>query len=122
MSLGIRGHLAELEVQSILSKAICPILLYDTRPRLCNVLVGDLRCVFIMHERSPPHLFLYLFYLINKNKKRTNKGSVGWNTGEPKSFYYYYYIIFEYYYFELVHSTFYFFYLTQTRIRVKFAK
>ena len=59
--LGIRGDLGEPNVQSIHSKATCPVLLCDARPRLCNVLVGDLGYVFIMHERSPPHLFLYLF-------------------------------------------------------------
>ena len=59
--LGIRGDLVEPDVQSILYKAICHVLLYDAQPRLCNVLVEDVGCVFIMHERSPPHLFLYLF-------------------------------------------------------------
>jgi hypothetical protein len=29
---------------------------------LCNVLVGDLKCMFVMHERSLPHLFLYLSF------------------------------------------------------------
>jgi hypothetical protein len=42
---------------------------------LCNMLVGDLECVHVVLERSPPYLFLYLFYLIKKNKKEINKGS-----------------------------------------------
>ena len=64
---------------------------------LCNTLVGDLECVLVMLERSPPHLFLYLFYLIKKNKKETKKGSTNRNTSEPK-FYYYYYYLFVYYF------------------------
>jgi len=32
------------------------------------VLVGHLECAFAMFERSPPHLFLYLFYSNRKTK------------------------------------------------------
>jgi len=55
-------------------------------PRLCNVLVGDLKSVFVMHERSPPHLFLYMFLFNKETKYATNKGSIGLNTGEPKTY------------------------------------
>jgi hypothetical protein len=42
---------------------------------LCNMLVGDLKCAFVVLERSPPYLFLYLLYFqqINKNKRNRNK-------------------------------------------------
>ena len=33
-----------------------------------------------------PHLFLYLFILTKRNKAETNKGSAGFNNGEPKFF------------------------------------
>jgi hypothetical protein len=32
------------------------------------MMVGDLECAHVVLERSPPHLFLYLFY---SNKKET---------------------------------------------------
>ena len=67
---------------------------------LCNVLVGDLECVLVMPERSPLHLFLYLFILKKETKVETNKGSAGLNIGETKLFYYYYNNFF------IIHPTF----------------
>ena len=58
----IRDGLAKVEVQPILSGIICPVLLHDVLfDVLCNVLV-DLKCMSVMHERSSPHLFLYLSF------------------------------------------------------------
>jgi hypothetical protein len=55
--------LAKLEVQPLLSRTFCFVLLHvGLFNVLCNILVGDLKCVLVMLERSPPHLFLYLFY------------------------------------------------------------
>jgi hypothetical protein len=67
---GFRRGLAKPKVQPILSEAACPILLHDDRSRLCNVLVGDLKCVHVILERYPPHLFLYLFYLMKEKQRR----------------------------------------------------
>jgi hypothetical protein len=41
---------------------------------LCNVLGGDLECMLVMLERSPPYLCLYLFYLIKRNKSKNKQG------------------------------------------------
>ena len=58
----VRDGLAKPEVQPILSGTIFSVLLHvGLFDVLYNVLVGDLKGMFVMHERSPPHLFLYLF-------------------------------------------------------------
>ena len=81
------------------------------------MLVEDLECVFIMLERSPPHLLLYCFYLTEKIKVEPNKGSTSCNTREPM-IYLLLFIIYDYHIFLayafitlfiylLVHQTFY---------------
>ena len=50
---GVIDGLAELEVHSILSRAFCPSHLHDDRSMLCNMLMEDLKCMFVMLERSP---------------------------------------------------------------------
>ena len=109
---GIRDGLAELEVQAILSKTFCLILhAWWIVWWLCNVLVGDLECAFIMHEQSPPHLFLYLFFLNKRNKSEDRQELYQLNTlgslnfiiiiTTPFSTYCYYYYYYYYYYFIL---------------------
>ena len=60
----VRDGLAKPEVQPILSGVIYFVLLqvgsFDV---LFNVLVGDLECVLVVLERSPPHLFWYLSFI-----------------------------------------------------------
>jgi hypothetical protein len=41
---------------------------------LCNMLVGDLNCVFVMHERSPP-TYSCTCLLDKETRMETNKGS-----------------------------------------------
>jgi hypothetical protein len=50
-------------------KVICLILLLDGSFDVCATCWGDLKCVVVMLERSPPHLFLYLLLFYRKNKK-----------------------------------------------------
>jgi hypothetical protein len=50
----VRDGLAKSGVYPILSGAIYPVILHIVLfDVLCNVLVGDLKCVFVMLERSP---------------------------------------------------------------------
>jgi len=66
----LRGGLAKPKVQPIPFESICLVLLARWIVRgLHNVLVGDLKCVLVVLERSPPHLFLYLF-LFDKEKQK----------------------------------------------------
>ena len=66
----IRDGLAKPKFQPILSGIICLVLLHDVLfDVLCNVLVGDLKCMFVMYERSPPHLYLYLSFFYRQHMR-----------------------------------------------------
>ena len=107
----------------------CPSACWINRC-LCNVLVGDLECVFIMIERSPPHLLLYLLLLNKeKQKKQTSKGSTGLNTEEPKTYLLLLLLFFCYLLLLLLYFFILFYVFTQTfchfsiiKARAKFAK
>jgi len=79
------------------------------------MLVGDLECAFAMLERSPSHLFLYLFYSNRKTKNRTNKAA---KTLRSLNFYFYYLFIYLFILLYFIRSpNFSFFNKTQTRLR-----
>jgi hypothetical protein len=87
----VRDGWTKPKVQPILFGAICSVLLHDGSFGFVQRLVGDLECVRVMFEGSPPHLFFYTYFIQQKETMvETNKGSPGLNTGELKSFYYYY--------------------------------
>ena len=81
---GVRDGLAELEVQSILSRAFGPILLYDDCLMLCNMWGRSRMCGCSAWEISPT---LILVPALLNSKTKTNKGSTSWNTGEPKLYF-----------------------------------
>ena len=60
---GIRDVLAKLEVQPILSGGICSVLLHDGSFGFVHQLVGDLECVHVVLEGSPPHLFFCTYFI-----------------------------------------------------------
>ena len=70
--------------QSSLEPSVLSFCMMD-RLGLCSVLVGDLKCECFVLERSPAHLFLYLFLFNKETKYAANKGSTSLNTGEPKT-------------------------------------
>ena len=56
----------------------------SAHPMLCNTLWGDLVWVVVEVERSPPHLFLYLFYSKQKETKKQRRALLATNAREPK--------------------------------------
>jgi len=62
-----------------LMEVVCFVLLQSDLLNVCAMCWGNLQMFFFARERSPPHLFLYLF--IDKQEKST-QGSAGLNTGE----------------------------------------
>jgi len=91
------------------------------------------RSQMCVHEKSPPHLLMYLLLLNRKTKVKPNKGSTSCNTRELMIYYYsYYYYYYDYHYniyifslciyYLFVQPTFYLCSTTQTRPMVKFAK
>jgi len=100
---GVRNGLAKPGVQPILSKVIYSVLLCVRSFDVVQSVGGDLECVLVMLERSFPHLFLYLFYLIKRNKSGNKQGLYQLKTLGSLNFiiiiitfyyYYYYYYIF----------------------------
>jgi hypothetical protein len=71
---GARNGLANQGFSQSSLKPFVPSFCALDHSMLCNVLGGDLECVLVMLERSPPHLFLYLFYLIKRNKSENKQG------------------------------------------------
>ena len=92
---GIRDGLTKPKVQPILSGAICSFLLHDGSFGFVQRLVRDLKCVRVVLEGSPPHLFFCTCFIRQKETMvETNKGSPGSNTGELKSFYFFIIIVY----------------------------
>ena len=92
---GVRDGLTKPKVQPILSRAICFVLLHDGSFGFVQRLVGDLECVHVVLEESPPHLFFCTYFIRQKETMvETNKGSPGSNTGELKSFYFFIIIVY----------------------------
>jgi hypothetical protein len=66
---GVKDGLTKLKVQPILSGAICSFLLHDGSFGFVQRLVGDLECVHVVLEGSPPHLIFFVPVLFDKKKQ-----------------------------------------------------